>query len=137
MLEPVQRRARLEGQRYAAALKQQTTQHSTVLLHWGALWRQLSSPCGPWALRWVGLGWGRGLERREGGREDLEYRTPFGVRPGKNHLGCICRDLPTPRWKMSSVETYSRMRLKLVPNHHFNSHLEASALRDNLGERVC
>ncbi|XP_074168573.1 neurobeachin-like protein 2 isoform X4 [Rhinolophus sinicus] len=94
VLEPVQRRARLEGQRYAAALKQQTTQHSTVLLHWGALWRQLSSPCGPWALR----------------------------------------DLPTPRWKMSSVETYSRMRLKLVPNHHFNSHLEASALRDNLGE---
>ncbi|XP_032987584.1 neurobeachin-like protein 2 isoform X6 [Rhinolophus ferrumequinum] len=94
VLEPVQRRARLEGQRYAAALKQQTTQHSTVLLHWGALWRQLSSPCGPWALR----------------------------------------DPPTPRWKMSSVETYSRMRLKLVPNHHFNSHLEASALRDNLGE---
>lgn len=27
------------------------------------------------------------------------------------------------------------MRLKLVPNHHFNAHLEASALRDNLGER--
>lgn len=29
------------------------------------------------------------------------------------------------------------MRLKLVPNHHFNPHLEASALRDNLGERGC
>ncbi|KAM8758503.1 neurobeachin-like protein 2 [Rhynchonycteris naso] len=94
VLEPAQRRARLEGLRYAAALKQQATQHSTVLLHWGALWRQLSSPCGAWALR----------------------------------------DPPTPRWKMSSAETYSRMRLKLVPNHHFNSHLEASALRDNLGE---
>lgn len=26
------------------------------------------------------------------------------------------------------------MRLKLVPNHHFDPHLEASALRDNLGE---
>lgn len=37
---------------------------------------------------------------------------------------------------MSRAETYSRMRLKLVPNHHFNAHLEASALRDNLGERV-
>lgn len=94
VLEPVQRRVRHEGQRYATALKQQATQHSTVLLHWGALWRQLSSPCGAWALR----------------------------------------DPPTPRWKMSSAETYSRMRLKLVPNHHFNSHLEASALRDNLGE---
>ncbi|XP_023603302.1 neurobeachin-like protein 2 [Myotis lucifugus] len=44
------------------------------------------------------------------------------------------RDPPAPRWKMSRAETYSRMRLKLVPNHHFNAHLEASALRDNLGE---
>lgn len=54
MLEPAQRRGRLEGLRYAAALKQQATQHSTALLHWGALWRQLSSPCGAWALRWAG-----------------------------------------------------------------------------------
>uniref|UniRef100_A0A8C3XAF6 Neurobeachin-like protein 2 n=1 Tax=Catagonus wagneri TaxID=51154 RepID=A0A8C3XAF6_9CETA len=94
VLEPAQRRARLEGLRYSAALKQLAAQHSTALLHWGALWRQLSSPCGAWALR----------------------------------------DLPTPHWKLSSAETYSRMRLKLVPNHHFNPHLEASALRDNLGE---
>ncbi|KAL1782504.1 neurobeachin 2 isoform X2 [Sigmodon hispidus] len=94
VLEPGQRRARLEGLRYAAVLKQQAAQHSTALLHWGALWRQLSSPCGAWALR-----------------------VP-----------------PTPHWKLSSAETYSRMRLKLVPNHHFDPHLEASALRDNLGE---
>uniref|UniRef100_A0A8C0QRG5 Neurobeachin-like protein 2 n=1 Tax=Chelonoidis abingdonii TaxID=106734 RepID=A0A8C0QRG5_CHEAB len=38
-------------------------------------------------------------------------------------------------WKLSSAETYSRMRLKLVPNYHFDLHVEASALRDNLGER--
>lgn len=38
------------------------------------------------------------------------------------------------RWKLSSAETYSRMRLKLVPNLNFDQHLEASALRDNLGE---
>ncbi|OWK02816.1 hypothetical protein Celaphus_00010604 [Cervus elaphus hippelaphus] len=94
VLDPAQRRARFEGLRYAAALKQQAAQHSTALLHWGALWRQLASPCGAWALR----------------------------------------DPPTPHWKLSSAETYSRMRLKLVPNHHFNPHLEASALRDNLGE---
>ncbi|XP_070247222.1 neurobeachin-like protein 2 [Myotis yumanensis] len=94
VLEPVQRRARLEGLRYGAAQKQQAAQLSTALLHWRALWRRLSSPCGAWALR----------------------------------------DPPTPRWKMSRAETYSRMRLKLVPNHHFNAHLEASALRDNLGE---
>ncbi|XP_048190361.1 LOW QUALITY PROTEIN: neurobeachin-like protein 2 [Perognathus longimembris pacificus] len=94
VLEPVQRRARTEGLRYAAALKQQGAQHATALLHWGALWRQLCSPCGAWALR----------------------------------------DPPAPHWKLSSAETYSRMRLKLVPNHHFDPHLEASALRDNLGE---
>ncbi|KAM7336917.1 hypothetical protein ACRRTK_003036 [Alexandromys fortis] len=94
VLEPAQRRARLEGLRYTAVLKQQAAQHSTALLHWGALWRQLSSPCGAWALR-----------------------VP-----------------PAPHWKLSNAETYSRMRLKLVPNHHFDPHLEASALRDNLGE---
>uniref|UniRef100_A0A8D2LCF9 Neurobeachin-like protein 2 n=1 Tax=Varanus komodoensis TaxID=61221 RepID=A0A8D2LCF9_VARKO len=37
-------------------------------------------------------------------------------------------------WKLSHVENYSRMRLKLVQNYNFNSHQEASALRDNLGE---
>ncbi|KAH0621661.1 hypothetical protein JD844_023204 [Phrynosoma platyrhinos] len=36
-------------------------------------------------------------------------------------------------WKISNVENYSRMRLKLVQNYNFNSHQEASALRDNLG----
>lgn len=71
----------------------------------------------------------------------------MGGRKGPGEPGCLCgaweeppghlrRDPPTPRWKMSRAETYSRMRLKLVPNHHFNAHLEASALRDNLGERV-
>lgn len=38
-------------------------------------------------------------------------------------------------WKLSSAETYSRMRLKLVPNYNFDCHQEASALRDNLGEK--
>nr|XP_023698354.1 neurobeachin-like protein 1 isoform X3 [Paramormyrops kingsleyae] len=36
-------------------------------------------------------------------------------------------------WRLSSVENYSRMRLKLVPNYSFDPHREASALRDNLG----
>ncbi|XP_053872741.1 LOW QUALITY PROTEIN: neurobeachin-like protein 2 [Malaclemys terrapin pileata] len=43
------------------------------------------------------------------------------------------RNPPEIRWKLSSAETYSRMRLKLVPNYHFDRHMEASALRDNLG----
>ena len=81
VLDPVQRRARFEGLRYAAALKQQAAQHSTALLHWGAQWRQLASPCGAWALRWAGLGAesggvglgregpGEGLRRSLGGRQ--------------------------------------------------------------------
>uniref|UniRef100_H3B2H2 Neurobeachin-like protein 2 n=1 Tax=Latimeria chalumnae TaxID=7897 RepID=H3B2H2_LATCH len=36
-------------------------------------------------------------------------------------------------WKLSSAENYSRMRLKLVQNYNFDQHVEASALRDNLG----
>lgn len=37
-------------------------------------------------------------------------------------------------WKVSSAENFSRMRLKLVRNYNFDSHREASALRDNLGK---
>lgn len=37
-------------------------------------------------------------------------------------------------WKVSSAENFSRMRLKLVRSYNFDSHREASALRDNLGE---
>ncbi|XP_051574482.1 neurobeachin-like protein 2 isoform X2 [Myxocyprinus asiaticus] len=40
---------------------------------------------------------------------------------------------PEVKWKLSSAETYSKMRLKLVPNYNFDSHAEASALRDNMG----
>uniref|UniRef100_A0A670IP21 Neurobeachin-like protein 2 n=1 Tax=Podarcis muralis TaxID=64176 RepID=A0A670IP21_PODMU len=43
------------------------------------------------------------------------------------------RNLNRIHWKLSNVENYSRMRLKLVQNYNFNSHQEASALRDNLG----
>lgn len=81
MLDPVQRRARFEGLRYAAALKQQAAQHSTALLHWGALWRQLASPCGAWALRWAGLGesgWVGGSW--EGGARRVSLRRSLGGR---------------------------------------------------------
>ncbi|KAL4635789.1 neurobeachin-like protein 1 [Arapaima gigas] len=43
-------------------------------------------------------------------------------------------------WRVSSAENYSRMRLKLVRNYNFDPHLDASALRDNLGvqhQQVC
>uniref|UniRef100_A0A670JUC7 Neurobeachin-like protein 2 n=1 Tax=Podarcis muralis TaxID=64176 RepID=A0A670JUC7_PODMU len=43
------------------------------------------------------------------------------------------RNPPEIHWKLSCAETYSRMRLKLVPNYNFDRHTEASALRDNQG----
>ncbi|XP_039972847.1 neurobeachin-like protein 2 isoform X6 [Xiphias gladius] len=40
---------------------------------------------------------------------------------------------PEVKWKLSNAETYSKMRLKLVPNYNYDPHSEASALRDNMG----
>ncbi|XP_055019301.1 neurobeachin-like protein 2 isoform X2 [Boleophthalmus pectinirostris] len=40
---------------------------------------------------------------------------------------------PPVKWKLSNAETYSKMRLKLVPNYNYDGHSEASALRDNMG----
>uniref|UniRef100_A0A7N6BH87 Neurobeachin-like protein 2 n=1 Tax=Anabas testudineus TaxID=64144 RepID=A0A7N6BH87_ANATE len=40
---------------------------------------------------------------------------------------------PEVKWKLSSAETYSKMRLKLVPNYNYDAHTEPSALRDNMG----
>ncbi|XP_065200473.1 neurobeachin-like protein 1 isoform X2 [Planococcus citri] len=36
-------------------------------------------------------------------------------------------------WRLSHHENFSRMRLKLIPNLHFDSHKDASNLRDNTG----
>lgn len=43
---------------------------------------------------------------------------------------------PEVKWKLSSAETYSKMRLKLVPNYNYDPHSEASAQRDNMGKWV-
>ncbi|XP_030014461.1 neurobeachin-like protein 2 isoform X2 [Sphaeramia orbicularis] len=47
--------------------------------------------------------------------------------------GWANRIQPVVQWKLSNAETYSKMRLKLVPNYNFDPHSEASALRDNMG----
>lgn len=44
---------------------------------------------------------------------------------------------PEVKWKLSSAETYSKMRLKLVPNYNYDPHTEPSALRDNMGTMPC
>lgn len=46
----------------------------------------------------------------------------------------ITRQQSERHWRVSTAENYSRMRLKLTRNYNFDSHREASALRDNLGE---
>lgn len=40
---------------------------------------------------------------------------------------------PEVKLKLSGAETYSKMRLKLVPNYNHDSHSDASAQRDNMG----
>ena len=45
----------------------------------------------------------------------------------------VCRANVEQRWKLSHCENRSRMRLKLVPNPHFDPHIQASRLRDNTG----
>lgn len=47
---------------------------------------------------------------------------------------CFPRKQRPVHWKLSTVENFSRMRLKLVQNYNFNSHQDASDLRDNLGK---
>ena len=48
-------------------------------------------------------------------------------------LMCPHRIQPEVKWTLSNAETYSKMRLKLVPNYNYDSHSEAAALRDNMG----
>ena len=47
-------------------------------------------------------------------------------------LSCCYSHLPELHWKLSSLENFARMRPKLVPNHNFDTHLQASQLRDNI-----
>ena len=52
-------------------------------------------------------------------------------------IGMFCnyfREQDEMHWRVSSAENFSRMRLKLVRSYNFDSHREASALRDNLGK---
>ncbi|XP_050525286.1 neurobeachin-like protein 2 [Daktulosphaira vitifoliae] len=46
------------------------------------------------------------------------------------------RSISEKHWILSQHENYSRMRLKLCPNYHFDDHKNASNLRDNAGNAV-
>ncbi|OWF44124.1 neurobeachin-like protein 1 isoform X3 [Mizuhopecten yessoensis] len=43
------------------------------------------------------------------------------------------RNIASNQWKLSNQENFSRMKVKLVPNHNFDLHIEAAMLRDNQG----
>ncbi|CAG0879480.1 unnamed protein product [Darwinula stevensoni] len=45
----------------------------------------------------------------------------------------MCRHAEEEHWKMGGQENSMRMRLKMVPNHSFDPHIQASKLRDNQG----
>ncbi|CAB1427709.1 unnamed protein product [Pleuronectes platessa] len=93
IVDPQEKRVRIEKNRYSSSQKLISSQQGVVLQHWRALRRLLTSERGAWA-----------------------HRVP-----------------PEVKWKLSNAETYSKMRLKLVPNYNYDPHIEASALRDNMG----
>jgi hypothetical protein len=51
-----------------------------------------------------------------------------------NFLFLLFRSTTERHWILSQHENYSRMRLKLCPNYHFDNHQNASNLRDNAGK---
>uniref|UniRef100_A0A8C0F8H5 Neurobeachin-like protein 2 n=1 Tax=Bubo bubo TaxID=30461 RepID=A0A8C0F8H5_BUBBB len=81
--------------------------------------------------------------RRKARQENLRYNSMLKqlnsqhtatLRQWRALLAWILDFLHPIHWKLSNVENFSRMRLKLVQNYNFNSHQDASDLRDNLGK---
>ena len=93
-----------ELQRYNKAKRQLTNQQAGSLRVWRRLKRFLLGPRGPWS---------------DQSRDDLSITTTDTNYETANH------------WKLSNVENFSRMRLKLTQNYNFDIYREASELRDN------
>ncbi|XP_069377494.1 neurobeachin-like protein 1 isoform X2 [Paralichthys olivaceus] len=87
---------------------------------------------------------------RRSRQENLRYNSMLKQQHSQNSAtlrqwkaarrGLVCergpwaeRQQDEMHWRVSSAENFSRMRLKLVRSYNFDSHREASALRDNLG----
>ncbi|XP_052000288.1 neurobeachin-like protein 2 [Xyrauchen texanus] len=75
------------------------------------------------------------VQKMSNGQQVVVWRHWKSLRRllGSERGAWALRVQPEVKWKLSSAETYSKMRLKLVPNYNFDSHTEASALRDNMG----
>ncbi|XP_066264160.1 neurobeachin-like protein 1 isoform X5 [Branchiostoma lanceolatum] len=109
------RKAAEEHARYRVVLKRLRNQHSAALAQWRANKRFFTGERGPWT-----------------DRPPLDPAADTSTLGGSK-LGW---NPNTMHWKLCPLENFSRMRPKLMPNYNFNSHTEASMLRDNQGLSV-
>lgn len=121
VVEPYLKRVKTENSRYFSWQKQSSSQQGVVWQHWKVLRRLLTSERGAWANRCHQF---RPLI-------SSKFLNTFWVFSVSMFL--ISRVQSEVNWKLSSAETYSKMRLKLVPNYNYDPHSDASAQRDNLG----
>ena len=59
----------------------------------------------------------------------LGARGPWSIQSETDSI--MTSDDQANHWKLSNVENFSRMRLKLTQNYNFDIYREASELRDN------
>lgn len=116
ILDAFRSRQAEENARYNAMLSHQRGHALLIRKKWRQLKQFLVGPRGSWALRSV-----------------MSHITPY--RDHKS-LSPLSRIIPEQRWKLSPCENRSRMRLKLIPNPNYDSHIQASRLRDNAGKNV-
>lgn len=121
VVDPYLKRVKTENSRYLIWQKQSSSQQGVVWQHWKVLRRLLTSERGAWANRCHQF---RPLITSE----FLNTSWVFSV-----SVFFISRVQSEVNWKLSSAETYSKMRLKLVPNYNYDPHSDASAQRDNMG----
>ena len=60
----------------------------------------------------------------------------MNIKSIKIHVFFFLRETVLLHWKLSNQENFSRMKVKMIQNYNFDSHKEASLLRDNQGMYV-
>lgn len=121
VVDPYLKRVKIENSRYLSWQKQSSSQQGVVWQHWKVLRRLLTSERGAWANRYHQF-------RPLISSTLLNTCWVFSA-----SVFLISRVQSEVKWKLSSAETYSKMRLKLVPNYNYDPHGDASAQRDNMG----
>lgn len=134
VVDPYMKRVRSENNRYLNWQKQSSSQQGVVWQHWRALRRLLTSERGAWANRCdkfsLLINW---IELNLTDTLFLKLYCPFSGFLSMFLRLIFDRVQPEVKLKLSNAETYSKMRLKLVPNYNYDPHSDASAQRDNMG----